>query len=273
MLRQYELDFKKAEDEVQRSRQKNLASVSPDELVDLDEVRFRIVRRVSADISSPIISFVRLKYDIQTDRPSSFRWRLRPVKSEGAGANSLDIFGSEWGRLHEHAGQECRILARVTGRNHGGQFIVRMPEPDTERRFEIDIITSRNDGSEQLSVQMLNMQTGAWQTLPELEVKKIDRDWQRLRLSALYERVGKENRERIDAQLRVTALPEAEILDVKLYAEHTEIYRIAEREPFEIRVRVKFNHPIPMVDVGIKFDSDRTDLCLLAVVRDGRRKC
>ena len=62
VLRQYELDFKKAEDEVQRARQKSLSLVSPDELVDLDESRFRIVPRVGGHFfSSHFIRTIRIR--------------------------------------------------------------------------------------------------------------------------------------------------------------------------------------------------------------------
>jgi ABC-type polysaccharide/polyol phosphate transport system ATPase subunit len=247
VLRQYELDYKKAEDEAQRARQRNLSLVSPDELVDLDESRFRIVPKVGGHLfSSHFVRTIR----IRKSNGSSFELPLDITDQNSEG--TLDVFGSEWGRLHEHAGRDCRILTRVTGRNHGGQFVLKMQEAAAPQRVEIEIETSRN-GSEQLSLQVLDMQTGTWKTLPEVEVKSVDRHWQRLRALAVLEKVDGRQKEFINAALHESTLRDAEILDVKLFAQGSELYQIAERQPFEIRVRVKFNRAIPIADVGIKF--------------------
>jgi lipopolysaccharide transport system ATP-binding protein len=246
VLRQYELDFKKAEDEVQRARQKSLSLVSPDELVDLDESRLRIVPKVGGHFfSSHFIRTIRIR------RSNSLAVELPldivNISSDGA----LDVFGSEWGRLHEHVGQNCRILTRVTGRNHGGQFVLKILQMADRERVEIEIESSRSE-VEQLSVQMLDMQTGTWKALPEIETQNLDRDWRRLRVSVEFEKVEENQKSLITDSLLESVLPDAEIIDVKLQAQGCDAYQVAERQPFEISVRVKFNRPIPVVDVGIK---------------------
>jgi lipopolysaccharide transport system ATP-binding protein len=246
VLRQYELDFKKAEDEVQRARQKSLSLVSPDELVGLDESRFRIVPKVGGHFfSSHFIQTIRIR------RSSSVTDELPldivNISTEGA----LDVFGSEWGRLHEHIGQSCRILTRVTGRNHGGQFVLKMEQMANRERIEIEVESSRNE-SEPLSVQMLDMQTGTWKALPEIETQNLDRDWRRLRVAVEFEKAEESQKSVITATLLESVLPDAEIIAVKLQAQGCDTHQVGERQPFEISVRVKFNRAIPVADVGIK---------------------
>ena len=126
-----------------------------------------------------------------------------------------------------------------------------MQEMAARERVEIEIESSRN-GSEPLSVQMLDMQTGTWKALPEIETTNLDRDWRRLQVSVEFEKVEENQKCVISAKLLESVLPDAEIVGVKLHAQGSDTHQVAERQPFEISVRVKFNRAIPVADVGIK---------------------
>src|SRR5262249_2375978 len=87
--------------------------------------------------------------------------------SDSKNRASLDVFESEWGRLHERGSSVCRILSRATGKNVGGQFTLKVPANVDQRTLQLDIAieVASTDDRERLAVEMLEMQDGHWRQL------------------------------------------------------------------------------------------------------------
>jgi hypothetical protein len=82
---------------------------------------------------------------------------------------ALDVLGSEWGRLYERQGHECRILARNSGRLAGGHVLVGLPSnAHGNVDFELSFLAQSIEKRENLSVQVRNLQTDYAGTLETL---------------------------------------------------------------------------------------------------------
>jgi ABC-type polysaccharide/polyol phosphate transport system ATPase subunit len=253
VLRQYELDFKKSEDEVQRSSTRTLTSLSPDELTSGGDIRFRIMPETGGHFFSN--HYVRAVRVVADGRASV---EIPIELADGAKGNgALDVLASEWGRIHEHAGSVCRVLTRVTGRNFGGQLVVRPEKTAKGLPFEIEIETSSQDDREQLSLQMLDMTSGTWKELTKVQERSVDGRWRQQRFQVAQQKSpeGEEDTDRyqrVRAEVEKMAMPDAEITRLRLHVDGEEVVQIDEGKPFEIRVHVRFNRTVDVADVGLK---------------------
>lgn len=253
VLRQYELDFKKSEDEVQRSSTKTLTSLSPDELTTGNDIRFRIMPKTGGHFFAN--HYVRTVRFISEGRaPVDIPIELADA---AAGPGALDVLSSEWGRIHEHAGSVCRVLTRITGRNFGGQFVIRPGDSEQGRSFEVEIEASSADDREQLCMQMLDMMSGSWKELTKVDERSIDRRWRLLRFKVAGQQlpvdaVNSDRYERMRTEVEKMAMPDAEITGLRLLVGGVEEVQIVEGVPFEIHIHVRFNRPLEVADVGLK---------------------
>ena len=254
VLRQYELDFRRVEDENlgRRQRRANGLTALPSELPQDSELRLRIVPTNGGHFFAT--HYVRSIW-VEGVQPQVVQVPLELVGPETKGVGGyLDILSSEWGRFHERRGVACRSLAHTTGRNVGGQFAVEIapPQLDPTIGFDVEVIAASTDSREGLAVQMLDEVNGTWKALALSEACSIDRDWNRLRFRGEYRAPNKIEAARVKAAVTAAAKPEAEIVSIVLICDGEKRFVVKEQQPFEIQVGVLFNSSPDIADVGIK---------------------
>lgn len=168
----------------------------------------------------------------------------------------LDLHESEWGRLYDKHGEECRILAANSGKGIGGQIVLQVPNQAASDSWpcRLTFETTSVKRDESLTVEVANYRTGVWEKALRVSAKPVPgrRDWQRVEADLMIPLIQDEAtyhaaREAINAKSR----PPVEILEVTTLADGAETGVINEREPFEIRVTVQANEAISPLDVGI----------------------
>ena len=258
VLKQYELDFRKAEDEAVRARHIAAAAqrthaVTPDEVPDGDCLRFRIVADKARYLSGT--HFIReIRVQGIGDRPIEVPLEFADLTQVGCKA-ALDLLGAEWGRVHERNGNLSRSLARATGRRLGGQFIVKLPGQITSSSLDIriDVDSSSTDASEELMVETLDMVDGSWRPLACTGRRRASGGWQLSKFSATVAIPQPEQALETAQTITKNALPDVELLEVYLTSNDQRTVVIGEREPFEICVKILFRKSPDIADVGIKF--------------------
>lgn len=250
VLASYELDFRRADDEAMRRRHAT-RGITDDpavsELVDANQIRLRVVPRSRAPFfSTHYVSEVGLRFEREGRRVAS----LELVESGEESLLTLDIFNSEWGRLHEKDGKVCRNLSRLTGRNFGGQILARLPETGAAN-FEIDLKVYSGDAREELHVEMLDMASGQWRALEQIAASTVG-GWQTLSFRGVLVPVDATLVSGVVGRVVEATKSDADVLSVKVISDGAEVSSIVERQPFEVQIHVRFNRSPELADVGVK---------------------
>ena len=173
VLRQYEEDFRRSEDEVTRAahRERSLSRrqhVALEDVVDDSLIRFRLIAADRGHFQSThYVRSVRLAglREAAEQVPLEFADLARPENHA-----ALDLLGSEWGRIYERRGSPCRALIRMTGRRAGGHFLAkpdsRSARDDAIVSLEVELLSP--EGTEPIAVEMLNVRKGEWDALAEV---------------------------------------------------------------------------------------------------------
>lgn len=250
----YELDFRRAEDESLRTRHAGRSTASDavvTELTDEHHVRLRLRPQSGAPFfASHYVSEIGVRLGDAEPVPVPLDL-VDP--SDATAPASLDILNSEWARLHEKDGRVCRVLTRLPGRNYGGQIVVRRPPGSTldSQTVAVDLQVQSGDARETLGIDVLDMSTGGWKPLVSGETRKRGK-WNSLRFHSELTKPDPVVAERVTREITEATLPEAEILSVRVMSRGVEVTSVKERQPFEVRIEVNFNHAPELVDCGIK---------------------
>ena len=255
VMRQYELDYRRVEDENLRAGNKAAAETmatiaSPDELGSSHQVRFRIVPDTGSRFAAT--HFVRgIELD-GVDPAGRISIPLDRRVHDGESATALlDTDASEWGRLHERAGQLSRMLARTNGRSPGGHFVVTLPAAERAVDCALRVAVESEPDTEELSLQLLDPSKGEWRPVPRLSVER-DAGVRHYTFAGRIELPGADTIEEVKAKLNIEALPAARILGVTMLVDGEPSTSVQERGSFEIVVRVEFNRQVDVADVAIK---------------------
>jgi lipopolysaccharide transport system ATP-binding protein len=255
VLKQYELDFRRTEDEAMRTKHiascaSRAAQISPDEVPEGEVTRFRIVAEPATYLSAT--HFVRaIRIHGLGAEPVEVPLELADIAQEGQGL-ALDVLGSEWGRIHERSGITCRLLMRITGRRPGGHFVVKHPLLAFPGAIRIEIEAAAIESGERLALEMLDMGEGCWRSLEKVEWRSLPGGWQRLAFTGLLARVQPEQGAKTAAAIIQHASPDVEIREVYLTVGGERTLVVKEREDFELCVRVMFRRPPELADIGVK---------------------
>jgi lipopolysaccharide transport system ATP-binding protein len=258
VLKQYELDYRKAEDEDMVSKQlvggqSRGSSVSPDEILDTDRVRFRIVADQTIYFSAT--HFVRsIRISGLGGKPIDVPLEFTDL-SDAKEAAALDLLDTEWGRIHERGDSVTRVLTRATGRRLGGQFIVRIPPELTTSspEVQIEIDSSTTDERENIAVEVLDMDKGCWRPLKCIGRDSLGGGWSGARFAGFIAVVRPEKAIAISEQIIERTKADVEILEVFVTVNGERAVLVSERQPFAVCVRVLFRQTPSVADVGIKF--------------------
>ena len=186
VLKLYEEDYRRREDELSRAGNKTRAdemegSGRMEDLLSVDLVKLRLVadgggafhdthyirRLVCRElVSGAVISNLELVDAL--DRNDQHL--------------GLDLYNSEWGRGFERQGSSCRTLAPRTGKSRGGHFAIQMPpEYGDGTEVQIEVESQGLSGGERLVCEYLNYETGNWELGRSAGEDLLDGEWTRAR--------------------------------------------------------------------------------------------
>lgn len=257
VLKLYEEDFRRREDELSRSG--NMTKMNEmegsgrsEDLLSSDLVKLRLVangggpfhdthyvrRLVCTELASGVvISDLELIDSLDRDEQ-----RL-----------GLDLYNSEWGRGFQRHGSNCRVLSPRTGKFRGGHFAIQMlPEYGDGTKVQIEVESQGLSGGEHLVAESLSYETGNWVQGHDVSEEQLEGGWSRVRGIITFKAVDATRLALTRALLAQRALPQVEIVDVDLLSDGVSTRVITERVPFSIVVKVHANRPTELADVSIK---------------------
>ncbi|MGY4472609.1 ABC transporter ATP-binding protein [Bradyrhizobium sp. USDA 3364] len=257
VLAKYELDYRRSEDEATRGKAIQAGMVvsskpTPGE-IGKEAIRLRVVPSNGLRFSST--HYVREARIVNDLAGLDFKLPLTIAADDTDGFGSLDLLSSEWGRLHERYGEECRILQRASGRNPGGQIVVghelALASPSAVTTLDVSFdVASREP--ESLVIEVLDLRAGAWKQAKLLRKEDLEDGWQRLDFRVEVQLPEDEIAFQLRENLVKQAKSEVEITHVEMRVSGISAHSVTEREGFEIVVDTVFNESPPVADVGIK---------------------
>jgi lipopolysaccharide transport system ATP-binding protein len=258
VLKQYELDFRRAEDEAIRAKHigaaaKRFETVASDEIPNSGFVRFRLVAENSSHFSAT--HYVRAVRIFGLDvNPIEVALELADCNDVNCRA-ALDLFGSEWGRMHDRGDAVSRLLSRATGRRPGGQFMVRLPANLVQDSADItvEVESASTNQHEVLNLEFLDMTDGRWSSLAAKPRRRAAGKWQVSQFHGPINFPLPEVAKQTATRIAENSLPDVEILDAYIEVKDERAVIVRERDPFDVCVRVLFRNPPRMADIGIKF--------------------
>ena len=257
ILKLYEEDFRKHQDETTRPahrirKSKETSFLHPTELAAPALFRIRILPEHN-DGRFKDTHYIR-NMKISGDGIETYSILLGDESNHKEGIFAfLDLHRSEWGRFHSRNGIDCRILTAQSGKDRGGQVLIRKPSVSlqvwrAQFTFEVSSIL-RN---EQLVVEFANEQSGRWERTTLEERTTLQDGSERITAVLDLPIVDIRQYNHIVHQAQERAKPDVEILDVAVFVQETKAYVIKERDPFEIRVRILANRKTPLVSAHVK---------------------
>lgn len=257
VLKQYELDYREAEDVQLRAGhsdtgKKPTEATHTSQLMDENFLFLRLVSDSGAELAGT--HFVQsISYDWEGTSHGEVPLELTDTASEETDS-ALELLNGEWGRLHERKGVMCRILTRATGREAGGMFSIRVPRNllNQEADLNVAVRSESTHPSEHLTLEYLDVATGAWLAGTPIQPVEVNSEFQEFVSSARYAPVAADVRQKAVEKVSQDTRPIAEIVGVELVSEGRPQLAVDERTPFEIHVKTEFNTPVAVADVGIK---------------------
>jgi lipopolysaccharide transport system ATP-binding protein len=257
VLRQYEEDFRRSEDEVTRSthrgrslERRNLVSL--EDVLDEPLVRFRLLPATRGHFQhTHYVRSVRISGlgDGSGEVPLELADLARPETHA-----ALDVLGSEWGRIYERRGSTCRALVRMTGRRAGGHLLAKplARNADDSALVSLEFELLSPDGAEAIAAEALNVRTGTWDALPEASSESLQDGWRRVVAAGPIPIPRRDDVVRLQQLLALDDGPAVEIVEAFLLSPAGRTTAISEHEPFSIGVRVRATRTLPLADVSIK---------------------
>lgn len=255
VLRAYEEDFRRQEDEITRSGNARRAkdqerTVALQDVGTSGELRVRIIgdNEHSLLADTHYVSTVALTGGdfVRQEVP------LFLPESEGMQSGKLDIMASEWGRLYEHRGRDCRVLSARTGKRKGGHVVLPSPQAPTDYVLEVDSCSLGN--FEALALEVVDGAEASWKRAKLLGRESTGHGWTRSRFGFEANPMDAQTLEQALAKVTALSRPVAFITRVDLLSGGKDCTVIKELEPFSIRLALSVNEAVVGdVDIGIKF--------------------
>jgi lipopolysaccharide transport system ATP-binding protein len=259
VIKQYELDFRKAEDESIRAgnieqANRRMHAASPEDIPEAPQVqRFRIVADGTTLFhASHYVRSIRVAVGKE---PACQVALTASPRGDSEVAARIDSLGTEWGRIHERGGWTCRLLARATGRKIGGHLLVSTAlGTGNEHPVTIELESASLVGSEQLAIEWLDLEQGKWVRLEKRGVCQLGGEWNRSTFAATVREFEGAARRAAIERVQHESLEDAEIVRVEAWQGSQESYLVKEKESFSIVVDTLFRRDLPGADVTLKIN-------------------
>ena len=265
ICREYEEDYTKKRDASERpgniARQKTLrlGAVNIDSS-DSGIQRLRIVPQGYEKEFSDIHYIRNIQLHLGDDPPIELPLELTSPNHEKPAC--LDVLESEWGRLYNRYGEDCRILFCNSGKAHGGHLLFHLTGISLACReiaISCSLLVSSRNGTEKLSLEYFDYRIASWRRITDSVQTEHDKHWDSLNARFMLPIASPEEFERAREIVSARAKPAIEIVDVAVYSNGKRTSVIQERQPFCIAVMIHANRTVPCVDVIINlYKSDGT---------------
>lgn len=257
VLAKYELDYRQSEDENIRDKAiaagKRTSSTPSRGEISEEGLRLRIVPAGGSRFAST--HYARNIRILNSVAGLDVELPLVMETGEGDSYGSLDVLSSEWGRLHERYGVECRIMQRVSGRNRGGQIVLghklALAAPSKIATLEVSFEVA-SQTPEPLTLEVLDIAAGAWKQAVPLRGSESREGWQELSFRVEAELPDREIATQLRERLLEQVKSEVEITHIEMKVDGQAANSVLERKSFEIVVDAVFNQDVALADVGIK---------------------
>lgn len=257
VLSLYEEDYRRREDELTRAGNKARVDemekyARAEDIVSGDVVRMRLV----AAEGGPLHDTHYIRHLMCSDAASHAviaDVELINVFDHDHHQIGLDLYNSEWGRVYERHGYNCRMLAPRTGKSRGGHFTVPVLSAcNAPALIQVELESQSLFGKERLAVEYLNYETGEWERGELLGEELLDDGWKKHCVNIRFAAVDPVRLLATQTRLIKRAMPQVEIVDIDLMAEGTSVRVVRERCSFAIVIKVRANRPTAIADVSVK---------------------
>lgn len=255
VLKQYELDYRKAEDESLRAgnaRDLQRSAAAFADASDMAWVQFRIVPANHDHFTDThYVRGIRVEGLVE---PFAIVNMAMPERMSDDVASVLDLHGSEWGRMFERRESATRLLSHAGGREPGGRFCVRMntAQPGSTTPFAVDIEWASQTIGEPLALEFLDLENASWTRCAAEPQVKLKQGFVKQRFTGAFTMPESHTVEAVAKRIEDVNLPPVEIQTARLLTNDEPNLVVKEREPFIIEVSVLFRREIPAADIGLK---------------------
>jgi ABC-type polysaccharide/polyol phosphate transport system ATPase subunit len=257
VLKQYEEDYRRQEDVQTREgnarRQLFGTNLAVPGEMDFRTYRIRL-RPAAASMTFEDTYYIR-KLIIAGDGLPEQNINLSLADESTIGTNPrLDILGSEWGRLYNKTGHDCRILSTRTGRKKGGQILLPLDRKVNGELWDIDLYFEYSSllGRESLSVEFLDYETGEWKSAEIVSSTLLPDGWTRVISKLSIPLVAEDAFHEAMARVEKNHRPDIEIRSVEILVNDKPTTVLDERQGFLIKLGIEVNRYVAVADVGIK---------------------
>ncbi|MCP5200987.1 MAG: ATP-binding cassette domain-containing protein [Gammaproteobacteria bacterium] len=168
-------------------------------------------------------------------------------------AAGLALLGTEWGRLHNHEGRECRELSAKIGRMRGGVLVLKTGTAGHGDRLSVKLrFEAASERGEKLRIECFDLATRTWTPLSCERTPAVDGAWTRYEVSGEVSLPPPDEVENSRQSFLLENRPDVAIGAVGIIQNKCAVSSVLERTPFEIRVGVIVNRPTSATDVCLK---------------------
>ena len=256
IIKLYEEDYRRQEDEATREGNisRKIALGGSAHLSEMDSPKHCRVRLVPDNPNRVLedTHYVRKVSVMGENVPEQdISLAVRDIRDEETFA-ALDLLGSEWGRPYTKGNHDCRILSAKTGKQRGGQILLKAPATDSPIwRLQIRVEACSILNKEKLGIEFLNYQTGNWQQA-QVTLKPLENGWEEITAEIAVPMVDDKRYGETLKRVEQITRPDIEITQVQLTSNGQPTFVLTEQQSFKINVGIRANRLTPKVDVGIK---------------------
>ncbi len=254
IIRQYEEDYRRREDETTRAN--HLSREHQSSQIYLSDIQQTIYKLRIVSQENPTFKdthFIRkLGISINQNPIQEIQLTLNDIDTDAIA--SLDFLNSEWGRLYEKDSHNCRILRTQSGKNKGGQISLNLLPIQTDKYWEVEVTIETTSvlDIEEIDLEFANYLDVSWKRVNLLNSERTKDGWKNLTFKIQLAKVNEEQYKNALQIIEKNSKPDIEILNVSLYSNNKEVSTIKENESFEIRVEVFAHREVPKADISIK---------------------
>jgi ABC-type polysaccharide/polyol phosphate transport system ATPase subunit len=254
VLYAYEEDYRRQEDEITRSgnasrTREQHKTMSAQDIGEPGELRVRLAGENGSSLLTDTHYVSRIALITEGGQPAEVPLQMPAVAQDEV--PRLDVMGSEWGRLYEHAGRDCRVLSPRTGKRRGGHVL--LPVPSEPSRMVVEVDSCSLGDYEPLALETVDIDAAAWRPARLLGRQPLTAGWVRSTFEFQARPVDAQTLEQALARVESMSRPPVNIAGVELFADGKPLTVIKEGQPFNVRVQLQANGQVPRSDVGIKF--------------------
>jgi ABC-type polysaccharide/polyol phosphate transport system ATPase subunit len=230
-----------------------------EQLLDKSKLFVRIVPNNDRKIFKDTHFIRQISYRLNSNDYVNINLTLEGNTEKDAKA-TLDLFGSEWGRMYSRHSFDARSLSSRSGKNWGGQIVFdygELVKKGDKIVFEINLESASFANNEELMIEYLNPHNGEWRTVDILTRDKVDKEWIVYKAQCTIAPMLLADNQSIDTDTVSKLQADIELSSIELIADSKPTFIVYEKQPFQIDINLKANKLITQLAVHLEIN--RTD--------------